>query len=52
MSTEIEEIRITVRELVKKSAQLEERVETLTKFIKNHEHDSRDGGAKFDMAYL
>lgn len=52
MADELDEIRKTVRDLTKQAAVHEERIETLTKMLKNHEHDERDGCTKFDMGYL
>jgi len=52
MTEELNEIRTAVRTLAEKNAKLEEKVETLVKVVKNHEHDKRDGSTKFDVGYL
>ena len=41
-----------VRELAEDIAALKERVDILTKVVKSHEHDKRDGCTKFDVGYL
>ena len=52
MTEEMDEIRKTVAELLKETAAQKERLSTLTKVVKNHEHDTRDGCTKFDVGYL
>ena len=52
MTDDDDGLRKAVRELVKDNATLQERVDMLTKIIKTHEHDARDGGIKFDVGYL
>lgn len=52
MTEELNEIRKAIREVVAENAKHEERVDTLTKIVKSHEHDKRDGSMKFDVAYL
>ena len=52
MTTDPKDIREAVRELVKDNAALTEKVAVLTQIVKNHEHDKRDGGIKFDVGYL
>ena len=52
MTEELDDIRKALREVESKNATLEERVKTLTKIVKTHEHDARDGCTKFDVGYL
>ena len=52
MTDDEDDVKKLVRDLVKDNATLKERVETLAKVIKNHEHDKRDGSIKFDVGYL
>jgi hypothetical protein len=52
MTDDPEDIWEAIRELTADNATLKEKVEVLTKVIKNHEHDTRDGSIKFDVGYL
>ena len=45
-------IRAEIGALGAKVAAQTERIETLIKIVKNHEHDRRDGCTKFDVGYL
>ena len=52
MTDETTDTQSAIRALVKEIAEQKERVDILTKIVKNHEHDKRDGCTKFDVGYL
>lgn len=52
MTEELDEIRKEVRAMLVEQGKLTEKVETLIKVVKLHEHDKRDGCTKVDVGYL
>jgi hypothetical protein len=52
MTEELDEIRKEVRAMLVEHGKLTEKVETLIKVVKLHEHDKRDGCTKVDVGYL